>query len=255
MKYVNCSQKNLVLIFDGHKSPMKSLELIDCAIENGLFLLSLPSNKLQPLDRAVFQLLKSYFNNSCQKWMINHPGRRIQTENLGELFSESYLKSATLKNAVSSFRTSGIVPFNSDIVPADGYIEDPHDNISIATTLTDRDIKIPTNEISICDQSQSNEQIPCTSDNIAGIHKTTQTMENNKMTENQVSFEIEMTSVGLDKSVEKKNFSFEEILKVPKLVNITNKQGEKSEIIISYPYKRKLKKDQWTKTKKNKKGN
>ena len=115
--------------------------------------------------------------------------------------------------------------------------------------------KFPTNEISICDQSQSNEQIPCTSDNIAGIHKTTQTMENNKMTENQVSFEIEMTSVGLDKSVEKKNFSFEEILKVPKLVNITNKQGEKSEIIISYPYKRKLKKDQWTKTKKNKKGN
>ena len=55
--------------------------------------------------------------------MRNHPGRRIQTENLGELFRESYLKSATLENAVSSFQTSGIVLFNSDIVPADEYIE------------------------------------------------------------------------------------------------------------------------------------
>ena len=77
-------------------------------------------------------------------------------------------------------------------------------------------------------------------------------MENNKTTENQVSFETEMTSIALDKSVEKKNVSFEEILKVPKLVNITNKRGEKSEIITSSPYKRKLKKDQWTKTKKTK---
>ena len=223
------------MIFDGHKSHTKSLELIDYARENGLFLLSLPphtTHKLQTLDRAVFKPLKSYFNNACQKWIRNHPGSRIQTENLGELLRESYLKSVTLENAVSGFQTSGIVPFNSDIVPADEYIEDPRDNISIANTLTDGNTKIPTNEINICDQSQSNEQIPCKSDNIAGIPETStttsQTMENNKTTENQASFEIEMTSTALDKSVEKKNNSFEEILKVPKLVNITNKQGEKS---------------------------
>ena len=48
----------------------------------------------------------------------NHPDRRIQTANLGELFRESYLKSATLENPASRFQTSGIVPFNSDIVPA-----------------------------------------------------------------------------------------------------------------------------------------
>ena len=78
-------------------------------------------------------------------------------------------------------------------------------------------------------------------------------MENNKTTENQVSYEIEMTSIALDKSVKKKNVSLDEILKVPKLVNITNRRGEKSEIISSSPYKKKLKKDQWTKTKKTKK--
>ena len=105
-------------------------------------------------------------------------------------------------------------------------------------------------------QSQNNEQIPSASDNIAEIPETSttiQTMENNKTTENQVSFEIEMTSTALDKSVKKKNVSFEEILKVPKLVNITNKRREKSEIITSSPYKRKLKTDEETKTKKSKK--
>ena len=92
-------------------------------------------------------------------------------------------------------------------------------------------------------------------DNIAGIpeiNTTTQTNKNNKTTENQVSYEIEMTSIALDKSVKKKNVFPDEILS-SKLVNITNRRGEKSEIISSSPYKRKLKRDQWTKTKKTKK--
>ena len=42
-------------------------------------------------------------------------------------------------------------------------------------------------------------------------------------------------------------------MKVPRLVSITNKRGEKSEIVKSSPYKRKLKNDQWRKTKKAKK--
>ena len=50
-----------------------------------------------------------------------------------------------------------------------------------------------------------------------------------------------MTSIALDKSVEKENASFEEIWKVLKLVNIKNKRVEKSEIITSSPYKKKLK--------------
>ena len=106
------------------------------------------THKLQPLDRAVFKPLKFFFNNACEMWKRNHPGRRIQTENLRELFRESYLKSATLENAVSCFQTGGIVPFNSDIVPADEYIEYSR-IISIATTLTDGDTTIPTNENSL----------------------------------------------------------------------------------------------------------
>ena len=98
----------------------KCLTVIDFAISKGIYLLSLPphvTNKLQPLDRSFFKSLKAYFNNACQRWMRNHPGRCIKTKHLGELLKEAYLKAATPENAGSGFRNSGIVPFNPHVIP------------------------------------------------------------------------------------------------------------------------------------------
>ena len=78
----------------------------------------------------VFKPLKSFFNNACQKWMRSHPGRRIQKENLGQLFKDAYIKSTELENAVLSFCISGIIPFNPDIMPEHEYIKDPRPTTS-----------------------------------------------------------------------------------------------------------------------------
>ena len=130
MKFVICSEeRKVLLIFDGHKTHTKSLELIDYARDNGIVLISLPphtSHKFQPLDRSIFKPLKTHFNNECMKWMRNHPGRRITVDQLGSLFNEAYLKSATLANAVSRFKT-GIFPFNPEILPEHEFIDDPRD--------------------------------------------------------------------------------------------------------------------------------
>ena len=52
----------------------------------------------------------------------------IQTENLGELFRESYLKSAALENAVSSFQVlselNGTVPLVYEKKVKEGQIPD-----------------------------------------------------------------------------------------------------------------------------------
>ena len=43
MKFVNCAkERKVLLIFDGHKTHTKSLELIDNARDNGIVLISLP---------------------------------------------------------------------------------------------------------------------------------------------------------------------------------------------------------------------
>ena len=60
-------------------------------------------------------------------WMRKHPRRRIKLHQLGSLFNEAYLKSATLANAVSGFKTSGIFPFNPGIIPEHEFIDDPRD--------------------------------------------------------------------------------------------------------------------------------
>ena len=119
--HARCSPDNkTLLIFDGHNTHTKCLAVIDFVISKGIYLLSLPphvTNKFQPLNCSFLKPLKAYFNNACQRWMRNHPGRCIKTEHLGELLKEAYLKAATLENAGSGFRNSKIVPFNPPVIP------------------------------------------------------------------------------------------------------------------------------------------
>ncbi|CAB4032795.1 tigger transposable element-derived 6-like [Paramuricea clavata] len=128
--HVKCSKGSpVLLILDGHKSHTKCLSTIEFARENGIEMVSLPphtSHKLQPLDRSFFKPLKSAFNTACSSWLRSHSGRRITVDKLGELFNTAYLKAATMENAISGFRCSGIVPFNSDILPSSDFLEHPH---------------------------------------------------------------------------------------------------------------------------------
>lgn len=89
-KYTNSSKENKVLlILDGYKVHTRSTNVIDFAGDNGIVIVSLPphtSLKLQPLDRSLFKPLKSAYNPTCSRWMRDHPGRRITTDQLGGLF-------------------------------------------------------------------------------------------------------------------------------------------------------------------------
>ena len=109
---VSCSASGIYI------PPMMIFSTIEYAHDNGVVMLSLPphtSHKLQPLDRSFVKPLKSAFNAACSTWLRNHPGCRIYVDKLGELFNAAYLKAATIENAVSGFRCTGIVPFNEEI--------------------------------------------------------------------------------------------------------------------------------------------
>lgn len=70
----------ILMIFNGHKSHTRDLELIEYARANGSYLLSLPphtSHKLQPLARSYFKSLKSAFNATCTGWTQNSTVRWI----------------------------------------------------------------------------------------------------------------------------------------------------------------------------------
>lgn len=112
-----------LLIVDGHTSHC-SAEVLQLAERNDIILLCLPSHTthyLQPLDRGVFKSLKSAFNKACYLFMKTNPSRKITRLQFGRLLAEAWTKAATNDNAVSSFRATGIFPYNPEAVPEHAY--------------------------------------------------------------------------------------------------------------------------------------
>lgn len=116
----------VLLIVDGNASHC-SVEVLELAEENDIIIFCLPSHTthyLQPLDRAFFKSLKSYFYEQCRNWLNNHSGRRITRSQFGTLLSESWGKATTQRNGSSGFSSTGIYPFNPSIIPDYAFISD-----------------------------------------------------------------------------------------------------------------------------------
>ena len=272
-KYSNASKNNQVLlILDGHKTHTKNIELIEFARENGITVLSLPphtSHKLQPLDRTFFKPLKTAFNNSCMSWMRRHPARRIVVDVLGELFSEAYIKAATLQNAVSGFRCTGIVPFNSEILPIYQFLNDPRNtvpdlpmssspNFDFVESENFENDDVPTQSASSDTPGTSgyqktlstprslnygNADVPtqsASSDNpgTSGYQKTLSTPRSL----NYGNADVPLISASSDPPEQDSHqISFSDIIPVPNIVEkVKTKRSEESQIITGTPYKEKL---------------
>ena len=75
---ISCNKENrALLILDNHESHV-SMASIELAKQNGLIFLIIPphtSHRLQPLDRSMFEPLKSKYNQAMDEWMRPHPGK------------------------------------------------------------------------------------------------------------------------------------------------------------------------------------
>lgn len=107
----------VLLILDNHSSHI-SLAAVNFCRDYGIHMLTLPphsSHKMQPLDRGFFGPLKIKFAYECDKWLSHHPGRVIGQTEIAQLVNEAFQKAASLSNAVSGFKISGIWPIDRDI--------------------------------------------------------------------------------------------------------------------------------------------
>ncbi|CAH0726273.1 unnamed protein product, partial [Brenthis ino] len=109
-------------------------EVLEYASQNNVVILSLPphtSNKLQPLDVAVYGALKIYFEQEINRFQKTHPGRIVNQYDVARLFAPAYLKCATPNNAIKGFQSTGIWPINMDVW-------EEKDFAPCSTTLTER---------------------------------------------------------------------------------------------------------------------
>jgi hypothetical protein len=93
------------------------------------------SHKLQPLDRCLYSPLKKY-SIECDKFMGQHPGRGITQYHVARLFNEEYKKVATLGNAESGFKVTGIYPYAHDL------FDEPDFAPSLVTNQMSQDVEM-----------------------------------------------------------------------------------------------------------------
>lgn len=118
IKSVKCNNDNkILLILDNHISHISPTVLSLCK-ENGIVMLTIPphtSHRLQPLDVAVYGPFKTYFNQACDDFMVNHPGQTIALQDIAGLVGKAYQKSITPINITKGFLKTGIYPYDAHI--------------------------------------------------------------------------------------------------------------------------------------------
>lgn len=137
IRHVRPSESNrILLLMDNHASHV-TLQAVNLCRENYITLLGFPahtSHRMQPLDVSVYGPFKGVWSRVCEDFLSNNPGRVITLLDIGSLFGKAYLKVATIANAMSGFRATGIEPFDSQIF-TDADFE--------AAKTTDRDAPVP----------------------------------------------------------------------------------------------------------------
>ena len=97
------ADKNAILVLDRHSTHVKNLKAIELARKENVIMLCLPPHtihKIQPLDRTLFKLLQTYYDQASEQWLRTHVGRVITPYQLYRLFNEAYCKAATMSTAI-----------------------------------------------------------------------------------------------------------------------------------------------------------
>lgn len=177
----------------------------------------------------------------------NHPARRITVDELGELFCTAYYKAATIENTVAGFRTSGIYPFNSDVLPSSDYFEDSRVSAQVlvtatpaveVTTASDESVSIPAESFTPLPEGVSSNNTSETA---------TKNQPNNESSSSSVgclTTQSASTEINVDLqtiSSASTDVSFNDILPVPKIeAKQSKRKGGHSEILTSSLYKNAL---------------
>jgi hypothetical protein len=101
LKHANASLTNpVLLILDGHSTHTQNLELVALARANGVHILCLPphsTHRLQPLDVSFMKPLSINYDECVRIWLRNHPGMLVGMFQVGAIFGNSYIRSATMQ--------------------------------------------------------------------------------------------------------------------------------------------------------------
>lgn len=261
-----------LLILDNHSSH-RAITILDYAHENNVVLLTVPphsTHKLQPLDVSVYGPFGRYFQYAIDRWQKAHPSQHVTFFDIGEIFSEAYLKAATPANAISGFRKTGIIDCDIGVFTDLDFLPSQVTEIEEQNTIRLENNSTFTNLPSTSNQNA--EEIATTSRTVEGIQddSSTSSIQNigdstskslissfapkNNNNDSTVSFEDEnrpstsrdatnKKTDEVDNDKEKKKVRVSDLRALPKCKNrnkVTKRKTQKSEILTSTPVKEEI---------------
>ncbi|XP_038074804.1 jerky protein homolog-like [Patiria miniata] len=163
------SVRPLLLLYDGHSTHI-SVQIIEEARLEGVHLFVTPphtSHILQPLDVGCFAPFKATYNRAVHNWLhkYKNTGCILVEEDIASLACKAYMMGISSDSLVSSFRCTGICPFNPDVVlsklpeqPERGSssIDGPYREVSIIS----RSVRQATKSNKKCPNADGGRRIP-----------------------------------------------------------------------------------------------
>lgn len=78
---------------------------------------------MQPLDVSINKTLTTAYNKAIENWQLSHPLEKVTIYHVGALVGTAYRAAFTHKNITSTFRATGIHPFNDAVFTEEDVLE------------------------------------------------------------------------------------------------------------------------------------
>lgn len=207
----------VLLVADNHSSHC-SLSAVLYLRKHHVTFLTLPphaSHVIQPLDKGFFGPLKTAYAAEAEKWLVQHPGEVIKLTDVAGIFRSAYSATARIKLAENAFKTTGIEPFDPDVIP---------DDLFAPSLVTDQPRDAPTNQPNVAaDENENAEMFPP------------------PIEENPLFQQDEEVVPGTPGQLLHQKVSIQTILPLPKAKGRDTKAkrpAQKSEVVTSSPFKK-----------------
>lgn len=250
VRFSKASKENVVLLlFDGHATHTKNIEVIDLARENGVVLLCLPphaSHRLQPLDVSLMKPLSSYYEDETRKWLRLNPGKVITLWQIASLFGSAFINAATMRTAMKGFEKTGIWPVNMGVFTDADFLPSAPTDIEITLSA-----QVPVEATSASTPStsnsvQSSDFTPVSTENAPAAESFQKDTDLGNV-EDEIRPSCYWNTEIIIKSPVSSSFphaSPVQVMAVPKATSKekrkTNRKKGKAEILTASPYKNEL---------------
>lgn len=126
-RHTQCSpERPCLLLLDSHVSHL-SVEGLAYARTNGIVMLSFPPQRpgsMQPLERSVYEPIRTHVNAAIDGWMLGSPGRSLTIHHIPGIISSALPLAVSPDNITAAFKACGVFPLNTNTDVTVGSLTD-----------------------------------------------------------------------------------------------------------------------------------